>query len=68
LPGIPSRATITFTDRGSAPVAIRTGDTITVGGGPLADDVPIERDLEWVAEPDPSCTGEPFVADSVTLS
>jgi hypothetical protein len=39
-------------------ITIRDGDIITVGGSSLVGDVPVERDLTWLATPDPACAGE----------
>ena len=61
--------TITFTPAaGSAtPVVIADGDTIVVGGEPLAGDEPnLARDIEWRSEPDEGCASTRFIVHSVT--
>jgi hypothetical protein len=47
------------------PLTIRDGDTITVGGESLQDDVPVERNLVWLATPNASCSGEQWAVSSV---
>lgn len=61
--------TITYTsfgNRNDETVTIRDGDIITVGGESLADDVPVERNLIWLATPHPTCPGEPWAVFGVT--
>ena len=60
---------ITFSSAASPdaePITIRDGDTITVGGASLEGDVPVERNLSWLATPNPACGGELWAVDSVT--
>jgi len=57
---------ITFRSAGDSPVTMRDGDVITVGGANVVGDVPIERDLDWLAPPHQSCTGEQWMVSSVT--
>ena len=52
-------------DPGAAPITIRDGDTITVGGASLQDDEPVTRDLVWLATPQETCSGEPFAVSSI---
>ncbi len=48
------------------PLRIRDGDIITVGGEGLQDDVPVKRNLQWLATPSPSCDGRQWSVSSVT--
>ena len=60
------RQQITFTGHAGppdGPVAVRDGDTITIGGEALESDQPIERELAWVATPAPSCAGLGWFVD-----
>ncbi len=56
---------IVFATRGSEPLVIRSGDVISVGGESLIGDVPVERDLEWLAPIDPSCSGRAWIVSGV---
>lgn len=55
-----------FGNRGDSPITIGDGDIITVGGVSLLDDVPVERDLTWLATPHPTCPGGPWAVFGVT--
>lgn len=59
---------IIFSDvaRNTEPITIRDGDTIEVGGASLEDDVPSERELDWLATPHPTCEGEEWFVSGVT--
>jgi len=57
---------IKFSEPGEPAVTIRDGDIITVGGASLIGDVPVEQELEWLAPPHESCTGEQWMVSSVT--
>ena len=49
------------------PIAIRDGDTITVGGASLLSDEPVTMPpLPWLATPHPSCSGEPWSVGGLT--
>ncbi len=48
------------------PITIRDGDIITVGGESLYGDEPEERNLVWLATPQATCTGEPWIVSSLT--
>ena len=53
---------------GVAPITISDGDIITVGGSGLVGDVPVERNLVWLAPPHATCSGEPWSVASLTKS
>jgi len=57
---------IRFSAPGDPAVTIRDGEVITVGGASLVGDMPVERDLDWLAPPHESCTGEQWMVSSVT--
>lgn len=48
------------------PITIREGDTIEVGGEALVGDEPVQRGLEWLATPHPSCGGEAWIVSTIT--
>jgi hypothetical protein len=61
---------ITFTSALAAraePIILRDGDIITVGGESLQDDVPVERNLDWLATPNASCNGERWAVSSAQV-
>lgn len=65
----PESRTITYTsfgNPGNETVSIRDGDIISAGGESLGDDVPVERNLDWLATPDPTCSGVPWAVFGVT--
>ena len=65
----PESRTITYTrlwNRGDETVSILDGDIISVGGESLNSDVPIERNLTWLATPTPTCPGRPWAVSRVT--
>ena len=53
-------------DPDARPITIRDGDTITVGGESLIDDEPVERNLDWLATPHASCSGEAWAVSGLT--
>lgn len=60
---------ITFTSAAVAdakPITIRDGDIITVGGASLEDDVPVTRNLAWLATPQASCEGRQWIVTVLT--
>jgi hypothetical protein len=60
---------ITFSSKAVAntePVTIRDGDIITVGGASLEDDVPVTRNLVWLATPQASCEGRQWSVEGLT--
>ena len=60
---------ITFSrasDTDANPITIREGDTITVGGESLIGDVPVERNLTWLATPRENCSGEAWIVSGLT--
>ena len=58
---------IVFSDvaRNTEPITLHDGDTITVGGASLEGDLPLERELDWLATPHPACGGEEWAVSSV---
>jgi hypothetical protein len=62
---------ITYTSSsisGAAPITIRDGDTVTVGGEPLPDDEPVTRNLVWLATPQASCEDGKWIVNSLAKS
>lgn len=61
---------ITFvraTEPDEEPITVRDGDIVTVGGESLEGDVPVERELVWLATPNPSCSGgEAWIVNGMT--
>ncbi|WP_089956861.1 hypothetical protein [Lentzea xinjiangensis] len=62
-----SAGTILFTTANGDGLTIRAGDAVSVSGEDLVGDEPVERDLRWVAEPDPSCARDVFIVHDVSL-
>ena len=64
----PESRTISYTsfgNRNDETVTIRDGDIISVGGRSLVGDVPVERNLPWLATPHPTCPGHPWAVFGV---
>ena len=64
----PGSRTISYTsfgNPGDETVSIRDGDIISVGGASLVGDVPMERNLTWLATPNPTCPGHPWLVFGV---
>jgi hypothetical protein len=62
---------ITFSSKAvadAAPITIRDGDTITVGGESLQDHVPVTRNLVWLATPQASCEGRQWAVNVLEKS
>ncbi|MGH9023117.1 MAG: hypothetical protein ACRDV9_08465 [Acidimicrobiia bacterium] len=49
----------------AAPVTIRDGDSVTIGGEFFETEGGTKRDVDWIAEPHGSCSGDLFIVDFV---